>query len=406
MAFIYENGIRQDVTAQVTPSCYKEAQDKNITVAQLFNQKFPQADVAYGTAAEQILASEGLTVRGKNQFGLRDLTIAEILDGKGYQAASTGGNAADHSSLVGGTAASTLFPVAVETLVEAAVAKDLTTDTNVWAGMIANRLSVSGSALIQPVIDYNTKGGPMQAAAQRVAEFTEPPSVLRFGTSQRVYTIPTFGILLEFSNQALRSTTLDMLGLTLARFLAIEKDSRVYSYLSSIFAGDSDLNSGAVSAVTTTSLDSGATGGAVTHKSWVKFLARSRKYRKITHVVGDIAAYLAVEGRSGRPGSTAYDPTLSRIDPQAVAQNVGFGNDVKWFIVDDATNGGPVPANTVWALDASRAITLVENVSANYSASEQFALRQSQALVLTWGEAVYRLYGNTDLTPFDVLTIS
>ena len=136
------------------------------------------------------------------------------------------------------------------------------------------------------------------------------------------------------------------------------------------------------------SRDSAATGGVVTHKSWVKFLARNRKYRKITHVIADIDTYLKVESRTGRPGSNNYDPTLARIDPQAVAMNAGFGNNVQWFIVDAATDGGPVAANTVYAIDASKAITRVSNTSANYTAAETFALRRSEAMVMTWSEDV------------------
>ena len=122
--------------------------------------------------------------------------------------------------------------------------------------------------------------------------------------------------------------------------------------------------------------------------------------------MGDLDTYLKVEGRSGRPGTTNYDPTISRIDPQAVAGNVGFGNDVVWHITDAASVGGPVPANTVWALDASQAILLVTNTAAQYSAVEQFLLRRTEAIVMHWSEEVFRLHGETDLTPFDVLTIS
>ena len=272
--------------------------------------------------------------------------------------------------------------------------------------MVANRLAIAGEAFEQPIIDYGTANGPEQAQAQRIAQFSLPPRVMRFSTSDRIRKLPTYGIMMEFSQQALRASTLDLVALTLDRYMQVEKDQRVYSYLSSLFAGDSDMNTGAVSAVTTTSLDSTATGGMVTHKAWVKFLARNRKFRKITHVMGDIETYLKVEGRTGRPGSNNYDPTLARIDPQAVAANVGFGNDVKWFITDPANDGGPVPANTVWALDASDAITMVTNTSANYQAAESFALRRSESLVVHWSEEVYRTMGNTDLRSFDVLTIA
>lgn len=404
MAFYQDkNGVTQHVDAAITPEIYKEAQDTNVTVAQLLNRKFPDADLTVGTAASQIYASEGLALTGKNAFGLRNVTTAEVLDGRsGFQAA---GNVKDSGSPFG-TASRTLFPAALIDMVEAAVAKDYATDGQMFNQMIAQELSIAGEAFEQPVIDYGTRGGPEQAKAQRIAQFSEPPVLMRFGTSQRIRKLPTYGIMLEFSQQALRATTLDMVAMTVNRYMTVEKDQRVYQYIADLFTGNDDLISGAVSAVTTTSLDATATGGVVTHKSWVKFLARNRKYRKITHVIGDINAYLAVESRTGRPGSNNYDPTLSRIDPQANAMNVGFGNDVQWFITDPATDGGPVPANTVYAIDASKAITRVSNTSANYSAAEVFALRRSEAMVMHWSEEVYRLMGDTDLKPFDVITIA
>ena len=403
MAFYQDkNGTIQQVDAAITPEIYKEATDQNLTVAQLLNRKFSDADLSVGTAAAQIYASEGLALTGKNAFGLRNVTTAEVLDGKsGFQAS----NVKDNGSPFG-SASRTLFPAALVDMVEAAVAKDYVTDGQMFNQMIAQELSIGQEAFEQPVIDYGTKNGPEQAKAQRIAQFSEPPVLMRFGTSPRIRKLATYGIMLEFSQQALRATTLDMVAMTVNRYMQVEKDQRVYQYISDLFSGNGDLVTGAVSAVTTTSLDSAATGGVVTHKSWVKFLARNRKYRKITHVIADIDTYLKVESRTGRPGSNNYDPTLARIDPQAVAMNAGFGNNVQWFIVDAATDGGPVAANTVYAIDASKAITRVSNTSANYTAAETFALRRSEAMVMTWSEDVFRMMGDTDLKPFDVLTIA
>lgn len=398
--FLDKNGAAQHV--EITADIYKEAVAANLTVSQLLNRKYAtEADQSQGTPSAQIFASEGLALAGKNQFGLRNATTEEVLDGKSGMQAS---NVKDSGSPFG-SASRILFPAAIVDMVEASVAKDYTTDSQLFNGMVAQELSIANEAFEQPVIDYSTRGGPEQAKAQRIAQFAEPPVLMRFGTSQRIKKLPTYGIMLEFSQQALRSTTLDMVALTVNRYLMIEKDQRVYQYISDLFNGNADMIVGAVSAVTTSTLNGTATSGVVTHKSWVKFLARSRKYRKITHVMGDIDTYLKVEARTGRPGTNNYDPTLSRIDPQAVAQNVGFGNDVKWVIVDDAASGGPVPANTVYAIDSSKAITRVSNTTANYSAAETFALRRSEAMVMHWSEEVYRLMGDTDLKPFDVLTI-
>lgn len=389
---------------KIGPDVYAEAYKANLSVAQYINRQYADADAKIGPAFDQMCAAWGLALPGKNPYGLRAATIGEVLDGNAVTIQGAG-NVKDQGDPFG-NAARTLFPAALIALVESAVPKDYASDSVAFKDLIAVEQSVPTENFIQPVIDYSTANGPEQARAQRISQFAEPPNMLRFATSERNRSLPVYGIGMEFSQQALRATTLDIVALTLNRYLTIEKDQRVYQYLSSIFAGDSDLNTGAVTAVTSNSLDSAATGGVMTHKAWLKFLARNRKFRKITHVVGDIDSYLKVESRTNRPGSNNYDPTLARIDPQAKAMNVGFGNDVKWFIVDYATEGGPVPANTIWALDSTKGIVRVQNTSASYTAAETFVLRRSEAMVMHWSEDVYRMFGNSDLKPFDVLTIS
>lgn len=410
MSFIVTaTGGKHEIT--VPDTIYAEARDANMSVAQHINNKYQDSnpDLKVGTPFQQICASVGLTLVGKdNPFGLRNATVSEILEGKaGFQVGET--NTAGRSTPFGNESRA-LFPAAVIQLIEDSIQPDRVTDDNVFRGMIATSISVGTDTFMQPVVSYAGVGGPNNgtngARAQRITQLSGTPMILRLTTSDRFRTLPTYGIGMEMSDQAMKSTTLDLVALTMNRFMQIERDARVYTYLSNVFAGDSDHNTGAVSAVTTTSLDSAASGGVVTHKAWVKFLARNRKKRKITHCVGDINAYLAVEGRTGRPGTTAYDPRLATIDPQAQAMNVTFGGDVRWFIVDEATAGGPVPANTVWALDAAQALMMVNNVSADYTATEQFVLRRSSAIAVHWGEECFRLYGDSDLTPFDVLTIA
>jgi hypothetical protein len=392
-----------EVPSEKLAGVYREAHAANLSVAHYVNRMFEDCDTKIGAAFDQLCASDGLALAGANPYGLRSATVAEVLDGTSGVLGTA--NPKDQGSPFG-PSSRILFPAAIIALVEAFVLKDYSTDTVVFKDLVAVEQSVPTENFIQPVIDYTTTNGPQGAKHQRVAQFSLPPNMVRFSTSERNRSLPTYGIGLEFSDQALRATTLDIVALTLNRFLLIEKDARVYQYLTSIFAGDVDMNTGAVTAVTSNSLDTNATAGVMTHKAWVKFLARKRKLRKITHIICDIDSYLKIEARTGRPGTTAYDPRLAAIDPQAREMNVGFGNDVKWFLVDDAAAGGPVPASTVWALDATKGIVRVTNTSASYTAAEQFVLRRSEAMVMHWSEDVYRLYGDADLSPFDVLTIS
>jgi hypothetical protein len=404
MGSVYYNVKGELVEADVSPDIYGLAYKEGLSVPQYINRKYPDADPKYGSAFTQLCAAEGLTLAATNTSGIRTATIDEVLEGRSRTLGSA--NSADKGSPFG-TASRILFPAAIISLIESAVPVDRTTDSVVFEDLLAADLPVNGENFIQPVITYSTANGPEQAKAQRISQFSDAPSMLRFGTSERTRSIPVYGIGMEFSAQALRNSTLDLVALTLNRYLAVEKDQRVYQYLASIFSGDSDLNSGAVSAVTTNTLNGSFIAG-VTHTAWLKFLARRRKLRKISHVIGDIDTYLKVEGRTGRPGSNNYDPTLARIDPNAVmdSRQTGFGNDVKWFLVDAAADGGPVPANTVWALDATKGIVRVSNTQAAYTAAEEFVLRKSTAMVMHWSEDVFRMFGDSDLSAFDVLTIS
>jgi hypothetical protein len=85
---------------------------------------------------------------------------------------------------------------------------------------------------------------------------------------------------------------------------------------------------------------------------------------------------------------------------------VGFGNDVQVVLVDAAADGGPVPASTIYAVDATYAISRVTNSQAAYNAVEDFAMRRTTSMRMDWSEEVYRTWGDSDLRAFDVLTIS
>lgn len=378
------------------------AKAAGISPVSFINNKFKDADLKLGPAFKQIQASMGMSAPGEdNPFGLKATSMASLLDGTFNAAINTAQPTSPY-----GTASRALTVISVIDAIEAAVTKDRTTDADTFYGMVGAEVSVNSGQFEQPVVTYSTLGGPELAKAQRVSQGATPPRMAFFSTSDRIRRIGSWTVGMEFSDQALRATSLDFVTMTMARFLQVERDERAYRYISDLFNGNGDLVVGAVSAVTSNSLDALATGGVLTHKAWVKFLARNRKYRKITHAIMDLDSYLKVEGRTGRPGTVAYDPRLASIDPQAMMMNSTFGGDVQIFLVDDAANGGPVPANTIYAVDASSAITLVRDTTAAYSAVEEYAMKRTKALRLDWSEEVFRTFGDTDLRLFDALTIS
>lgn len=403
--FIDKAGNPQHVVIDGT--VHREAHDQKLSVKELLNRKYiKDVDSTRGNAFAQLCASEGIVIPGANDFGIRAANLGEVLEGKAMAASPT--NNSDRGAPFGSSARS-LFPVAIIDIIEDQLAKDRVTDMLVFDDLVGQEQSIAGDSFIQPVISYQGTGGPEKARSQRSTEFAEPGNLLRIGTAEAYRSLPTFTMGIEYSDKAQKALSIDVIAATIARFVAVERDQRVYNYLSSLFLGDNDLVIGAIAVVEASTYDAASTGGVLTHKAWVMWLASYRKFRRITHVALSIDTYLKVEGRTGRPGSNNYDPTLARIDPQLVPNTpaqIGFGNDVKFFLVDTVAEGGPIPSGEIWGIDASKAITRVRSTTADYAASEAFALRRSTAMRWDYGEAVYRQFGDTELRPFARLHIT
>jgi len=398
-----EGGGVQDVTLEA--SVYRQAHEANQSVSQFINNQHPNTDVRYGTAFQQLLAGTGLvvpSVDAQRNFGMRAPTMHDVLEGRANLM-----GAANTSQAGGafGTQSRILFPAALVAYMETSLTKDFETDVNQFDRMIAQRISIAGDKFEQPLINFNTPNGPMMARAQRRAQLAPPAAMMAFTTSDVARKIPTYALGMEFSNEALKVTTLDLVGLSVRRQLAVEKDSWVNVYLSNVYGGDNDINTGSLASlgfsIASATLDSASTGGVLTHDAWLKWLWRNRKYRKIDWVVCDLSTYLKIERRTGRPDTILRNEPSNRLDSQAVVQNNALG-DVKVFIVDDAANGGPLPANTILGLDSRYALVQVRNTLADVSAAEKYALRQGEAFSIQFGEEVYRLHADA----FDVLTIS
>lgn len=393
--FFDSHGAIQDVALE--GSIYREAAAANTTVAALINQRYQTNSDKYGSAFHQMLASCGLVVPKDNAYGMRAPSIGAILDGtvEFMGAANTSGVGAP-----AGKESRTLFPIALIELAEANLRRDYETDPAVFDSFVGQNISLTNDRFEQPIVNFDTKKGPQQARAQRIAQLSEPAAMMTFTTSDKTRTIPTYSIGMEFSKQALRATTLDLVGMTLTRYLAVERDAWVYSWISDILNGDNDLNIGALPSVNSSTLDAAATGGKLTHKAWLKFLNRKRRYRRVDAIICDLDTYLAIESREGRPGRDPNDPTLPILDAQARPINTPFG-DVRAFIVDSAAEGGPIPANTVLAFDTRYALTKVRNISAEYQAAEEFVMRRSEALRIDFAETLYRTFDDA----FDVLVL-
>jgi hypothetical protein len=402
--FLNAKGDVQDV--ELPAQIYSEAHNANLSVSAYVNRKYETDSAKYGTAFDQMLASCGLVVpdaKLQRELGLRPPTMADVLTGNAQFdiAATTAGIGSPQ-----GSQSRTLFPAAIIAYMENALVKDFDMDANMFDKLIAQNISVPTDRFEQPIINMKgVKNGPHEARAQRRAQLAPPAAMMSFTTSDVTRKIPTFALGMEFSKEALRATTLDIVGLSVRRQLAVERDAWVYSNLSDIFSGDNDINTGSLASlgktVASNTLDAASTGGVLTQKAWLKWLYRNRKFRRIDWVICDLDTYLKIEARTGRPSLTAIDTLIPRMEAHGTVQNPGIG-DVKVFLVDSAADGGPIPASTILGIDSRYAIARVRNTSADVTAAESYALRQAEAFSLQFGELCYRL--QTDA--FDTLTIT
>lgn len=375
------------VEVPITPELYREAHEANLTVPQYLENKYETDAEAHGTVFEQVCESSGLILGRDKQFGIRPPTVRAVLDGRATIQAGAITREAVPASRV-------LFPAVILEVIENQLAKERTSQPAIFDSMIAIDDTIAGDRIEQPVLDFSK---PEAARSQGIAQLASPPAMLRVTASDVSRKIPVFSLGMEMSDEAAKVVTVDLTALALARQVAVERDKRVEEYINAFVNGDNDMGTSALAATTSNSLDTNATGGVLTQKAWVKWLAQKRRQRTIDYIICDIDTALKIESRTGRPTiNNANDPNW-QINSTPSALNLSLQN-VKMFIVDS----GVVAANTVVGLDSRFAIRRIRNSEADYKAAEEFVLKRGMGMRFDFGEIAYRLFDDA----WDVLTIS
>lgn len=381
-----ENG--QNTAVNLSLDTYREAADQGRSLRQHLAVIHPTNASKDGTAYQQVLEQCGIMVRGNKEFGLRASTMEEVLSPK---------DAAGVVTKDGIPASRLLFPAVILDIIENKLAVDLTTNPNALNSMIAVEDNVQGDRWERPVLDFSK---PEAARSASVSQLALPNVMMTITASDRPMRIPSWAIGLEISEQAQRSTTLDLVGLAVARQAAVEGNERANSYILSLLNGDTDFDMVALSAIagkvtTAVSLDAAATAG-LTQTAWLGWLSNRSNRRTITHVVTNLAGAMAIENRAGKPTVQNDDPNSPRMDTLFSVLNPKWPTNVKIFLTDDPN----WPANTIMGLDSRYAIHRVNSLTAQYSAIEQFVLKRSTAMRVDRGEMLYRLFDEA----FEVLT--
>lgn len=381
------NNVKVDIGVET----YREAADAGLTLRQHLAHVYPTNSEKHGSAYEQLLEQTGIMVKGNKEFGLRASRMDDVLNPKGADSAITRD---------GIPASRLLYPAVILDIIENKLSVDLTTNPNALTGMLAIDESINGDRWERPVLDFTN---PEAARSAPISQLALPNSMMTITASDKSMRIPNWAIGLEISEQAMKSTTLDLVGLAVARQAAVEANERANGYILSLLNGDVDLGMAALSTfsgkvVKASSFDATiVAAGVLSQKAWLGWLTTRANKRKITHIVTDLATAMAIENRTGKPTVSGDNPTSERIDTLFSVINPTWPTNVKIFLTNDPN----WPANTIMGFDSRYAIHRVTSLSAQYSAIAQFVLKRSTAMRIDRGEMLYRLFDEA----FEVLTL-
>ena len=395
IAIIDKAGATQQIELDV--QVYKAAADAGMSVPAYLNRTYETNAEKDGTAFEQALAQAGLFMHKDNAYGIRPPSMEEIIKGNAVMNAGVVTRDAQPTSRI-------LFPAVVMQALESA----LYYDAGGYAGLFEQQIAVSddinGARFEHPVINFSNVGTtPKNVRRSRpISQGAYPPAMVNISTSDVMRKIPTFSLGLEVTNEAMRATSLSLVTMAMTRQGELERIARIDDFIQAIVWGDIDMGQGSLAAraVKAKALDASiaASAGAdvLTHKAWVNWIRRNHRTRTIDWVWCNTNTALAIEARTGRPSYPAQDGDSKIIRPMPDVANPSW-NDVKIFLVEDDI----LPDGMVVGIDSRYAVRRVRNVEADLAVTEEYILKQTQAMRFDFGEIAYRMFEDA----FDVLLL-
>lgn len=368
---------------------YRAATEATQSFEQYVNAQYPTAANA-PTAFRQLLASEGVNMVTDTKRGIRASTVQEMMNG--LQAGTI---------LKEGIPASRiLFPAAIMSAVEDRLQVNRETMPNAFDALVAVDDSINSDRFERPVLNFSK---PEQARSQGIGQLALPNTMLSITASDTSRKIPVMSLGMEISDQAKAATTLDIVGLALARQAAVERNEVAVGYFSALLNGDLDQSMASLASLNrvfkAVSFDPTiSVAGVLTHKAWIKWLNQNSTKRRITHVVTDLDTAMAIENRVGKPVVTGDNPTSPRIDAIPVIMNPSWDFHTKIFITQDPN----WPAGTIMGIDQRYGIHRVKSLTAQYEAIEALVMKRSTQMRFDHGEIVYRLFDEA----FEVLSLT
>ena len=387
IVYIDAKGDKQAVDLSV--SMYRDAAEAGQSLPQHLATLYPTNAEKHGTVFEQVLEQTGVFIKGNKEFGLRPSTLQDVLSPK--EAVIT---------REGIPVSRLLFPAVMLGVIEDKMARDYETNPAGFNALVAQEDSIEGDRWERPVLNFSKPEGARSAP---VTQLALPNSMLSITASDKSMRIPSWGIGLEISEQAQKSTTLDLVGLAIARQAKVEGNERANSSILALLNGDVDYGSVALSTIAGKVVKANVydatitTAGTLTRKAWMKWLTKNSNYRTLTHVVTDFDTALVLDLLLNGTNNSTNGPTPT-ITSKVSVMNTNWPSNIEIFVTNDPT----WPANTIMGLDKSAAVHRITSLTAQYSAIEQFAMKRSTMLRIDKGDMSYRLFDEA----FEVLTLT
>lgn len=378
--FLDRDGRNCEGTVQIED--YKAAAEHGVSLSQYMEQKFDTNSALYGSVFQQALASHGFVVKPDAATGLQSTKLSDMFSGMSIKA----GAITSPDGTANNTPAGRLFfPEVILQSISKTLSEDKSDFFAGYESLIGGTETVNAPEFKRAVIDDSA---PEASESMSTAQLAEPPIMVSITAEDRTTPIPGKAIGMIVSDQALQSTSLDLVTLVMGRQAYGERVRMVEGQLSDVISGNSDLNLTALTTINSSTLDSAATSGATfTQKAWIHYLRDNYQTMNISNIVCTIDTALFLEGRANKPTNQDDDPNSPRIDSLFSIDNLGIVAP-RVFLVASSV----VPDDRVVGLDNRWALRRYVNVSASYQAIEAFAIRRATAMRVDYGEALTRLY--------------
>jgi len=368
--------------AKVHVTDYAAAAEEELSLTQYMSRKFPTDESRFGTVMSQALASNGIHIKSDPKLGIKSSPMKDVFNGVKIQAgAITSPDGTGNTTPAGRL----FFPEVILQTIAANLEADKGDFFEGYENLLAGTETVNAPEFKRAKINLTA---PEDSEAMSTAQLAEPVAMVSVTAADSTTPIPSKGIGLMISDQAIASTSFDLINTVMARQAKGEKLRMVKASLDDCFNGNTDLGLAALTPFNADTLDDTIdSDGLLTQKAWIHYLRDDYETITLTNLVCTIDTALAIENRTGRLNISSDDPQSPRIDSLFSIDNLGL-KAPRVFLVDSSV----VQENRIVGLDNEFALRRYINVSASYSAVEEFLLRRAKALRVDFGQTTTRMY--------------